>query len=173
MQHSFRVYKLAHTTIALVLIWRTVRRPAVHEREEGQGERSAQTRFDPHDNTAQVTKPVGFRSLPFSFLADTVSRNRTFGHHVGLPLAEGLEMISRYVWQHLLSRFRFIPSNHLCFVTRSHVLPKVVSETFTLLGRTKRRESISTSGLHIRHSRITSWSYCSLFYLLISYPFIL
>ena len=64
-----------------------------------------------------IMKPVGFCSLPFSFLADMVSRNRTFGRHMGLPLAEGLEMISRYVWQHLLSRFRFIPSNHLCFIT--------------------------------------------------------
>ena len=37
-----------------------------------------------------ITKPIGFfRSLLFSFLADTVSRNRTFARHVGLPLAEG------------------------------------------------------------------------------------
>ena len=37
---------------------------------------------------AAVTKPIGFHSLPFSFLANTVSRNRTFVHHMGLPLAD-------------------------------------------------------------------------------------
>ena len=63
----------------------------------------------------EVTKPVGFRSLPFSFLADRDSRNRTFAHHVGLPLADGLEMILRYLQRHLLSRFMFVPSNR--FVT--------------------------------------------------------
>ena len=49
-----------------------------------------------------ITKPIGFRSLPFSFLAGTVSRNRTFTHHMVLPLAEGLEMILRYLRWHLL-----------------------------------------------------------------------
>ena len=48
------MYKLVHATIALALIWRTVRQPAIREREEGQRERSTQTRFDPHDDTAQV-----------------------------------------------------------------------------------------------------------------------
>ena len=65
----------------------------------------------------EITKPVGFRSLPFSFLADTVSRNRTFAHHVGLPLAEGLEMIARYMWWHLLRRITCITSKHPRFIT--------------------------------------------------------
>ena len=48
-----------------------------------------------------ITKPVGFRSLPFSFLADTDSRNRTFVRHVDLSLAEDLARISRYLQRHL------------------------------------------------------------------------
>ena len=67
--------------------------------------------------TKEITKPVGFRSLPFSFLADTVSRNRTFAHHVGFPLAEGLEMIARYLWRHLLRRITCITSKHPRFIT--------------------------------------------------------
>ena len=73
--------------------------------------------------TKPVTKPVGFRSLPFSFLADRDSRNRTFAHHVGLPLAEGLEMISRYLRRHPLCRITLITSKHPCFITRSSRTP--------------------------------------------------
>ena len=46
--------KLIHAAITLALIWRTVRQPAICEREEGQRERSTRTRFDPHDDAAQV-----------------------------------------------------------------------------------------------------------------------
>ena len=56
---------------------------------------------DSSHSELSVMKPIGFHSLPFSFLADTVSRNRTFVHHVGLPLVEGLEMILRYLQWHL------------------------------------------------------------------------
>ena len=45
-----------------------------------------------------------------------VSRNRTFAHHMGLPLAEGLEMILRYLWWHLLCWITFITSKHPCFI---------------------------------------------------------
>ena len=71
-----------------------------------------------------ITKPVGFRfrSLPFSFLADTVSRNRTFAHHVGLPLAEGLEMITRYMRRHLLCWITCITSKHPHFITWSSTI---------------------------------------------------
>ena len=35
-------------------------------------------------------KPIGFCSLPFSFLPDMVSRDRTFAHHVDLSFGRGL-----------------------------------------------------------------------------------
>ena len=65
-------------------------------------------------------KSVGFHSLPFSFLANTVSRNRAFVHHMGFPLAKGSVKILRYLQWHLLrSQLTHIHTCHCfcCLVT--------------------------------------------------------